>query len=341
MALMSLFETISADTKSLLQGSGALDKMRPRLEPMRPLMVIVETINVCNSACVFCPYTIQTRPKGVMKQALFEQTVSQYIDIGGGILSLTPMVGDVLLDRKLRVRLEFLRSVEKYIEPSVTTNLFALRRWSDDVVVEMLRTFKRMHVSCYGITHEECCEITKTDFFEEFCSQMRRLLGIAEEIGLLERVALGFRVIYDYSAEQLADFQIREFGRILHMGAATPHYCNWGNTMRGSLPGHARYVQDRENTTTCALLAIGLMVFWDGRVSACICCDYNGSHELSLGNVVADHLQDLYNNTLSQQLWLKHQHGRLPAICKNCTFHVPLEKLSRREVNNLLEIVGG
>jgi hypothetical protein len=339
---MNLFATISPDTSNLLKESGALSKMRPEGQGrMRPLMLIIETINVCNSECVFCPYTIQTRPKGVMKQPLFEQTVRQYIDIGGGPLSLTPMVGDILLDRQLRARLEFLRTVKHYVEPSVVTNLFALHRWNDEAVIEMLQTFKRIYVSCYGITPEECREITKTEYFEEFCRQMRRLLAIAEETGFLERIALGFRVIYDYSAEQLEAFQVREFKRILHVGTALADYCNWGNSMRGSLPGHARYVQDRENTTICALLAIGLMVFWDGRVSACICCDYNASGELSLGSVATDHLQNLYNNTISQQLWVKHQEGRLPRICKNCTFHIPLGKLGRRQVDNILEIVGG
>jgi len=339
---MNLLEVLSPDTRNLLQRTGALDKMMPRHQgPMRPLMLIVETINVCNSECVFCPYSIQTRPKGVMKQPLFEQTVRQYIDIGGGFLSLTPIVGDILLDRNLQARVKFLQSVRNYIEPSVTTNLFALHRWSDEVIVEMLRTFKRIHVSCYGITQEECREITKTNYFGEFCQQLRRLLRIAEETGFLERIALGFRIIYHHSVEQVEEFQMREFGRVLSVGSAVMEYCNWGNSMRGSLPGHARYVQDRENTTTCALLAMALMVFWDGRVSACACCDYNASDELFLGNVSIDHLQDVYNNAVSQQLWVKHQQGNLPPICKNCTFHIPLERLSRRELNNIWDIIGG
>ena len=339
---MSLFEAISPGAINLLKESGALGRMRPGDQGLaRPLMLSIETINVCNSECVFCPYTIQTRAKGLMKQSLFEQTVGQYIEMGGGPLSITPVVGDILLDRRLSERIEFLQSVTEYVQPSVTTNLFALHRWSDEVIVNMLHTFRRVHVSCYGITEEECREITKTDYFGEFCRQMRRLHQIARKTGFLERITVGFRLLYNYSADHLGEFQMREFNNVFPLSSATALYCNWGNSMRGSLPGEARYVQDRENRGLCAMLTLGLLVFWDGRVSACNCCDYNASVELSLGNVATDHLENLYNGAINQQLWVRHQEGKLPEICKNCTFHIPLETFSCREEESLLNIVGG
>jgi hypothetical protein len=67
--------------------------------PGRPLMLICETTNICNNHCIICAYDHQTRKKQRMQQDVFRRTLEQYVEIGGGPLSLTPMVGDVFLDR--------------------------------------------------------------------------------------------------------------------------------------------------------------------------------------------------------------------------------------------------
>src|SRR5437899_1566273 len=91
----SLEEAINTPLRNILETSGAHDLMRVAdTNRLRPLMLIVETINVCNSACVFCPYTIQTRPKGLMTEKIFGEVLRQYAAMGGRALSLTPMVGD-------------------------------------------------------------------------------------------------------------------------------------------------------------------------------------------------------------------------------------------------------
>jgi radical SAM protein with 4Fe4S-binding SPASM domain len=339
---MDLFQAVLPGTGDWLTKSGALNKMKlVGSRRMRPMMLTVETINVCNSECVFCPYSIQTRTKGVMKQELFERVVQEYAQMGGGLLCVTPVVGDILLDRKLRERLRFLNTVRETVEPTITTNLFALGRWDDEAVLQILTTLKKVHVSCYGITSEESQQITSTEYFDEFCAQMRRLLRIADANGLSDKLWLGFRLLFSRSEQELAEFQIANFNRVLPLSSNTTEYFNWGNSMRGTLPGEAYYTKSRENSTMCAMLALGLLVFWDGRVSACLCCDYDASEQLALGRISDDSLVDLYNSAANQQLWLRHQQGLLPPACKNCTFHLPLERVGAHQVDNLLEIMGG
>jgi hypothetical protein len=125
----------------------------------------------------------------------------------------------------------------------------------------MLMTLKKVHVSCYGITKEENREITKTDYFDEFCRQMRRLLRIAEGSGLLEKIWIGFRLIYNHSSDEIADFQLQQFNRVLDLSSCTTEYFNWGNSMRGRLPGDARYTEARENTAMCAIAGFGITCF--------------------------------------------------------------------------------
>jgi radical SAM protein with 4Fe4S-binding SPASM domain len=324
----SLTEALNPALYEKLVQADALSRMQLAKDSrLRPLMIIIETINVCNSECVFCPYTIQTRPKGVMSEALFSQVVHEYVELGGGAISLTPMVGDVLLDRKLPSRMETLRLHAGKLIPSITTNLYALEHWSDERVIEMLTTFFRIHISCYGLTEEENQEITRKNYHATFCQQMVRLLRLKREHGAPAEVALGFRTLYDYTQQQTADFQRQVLGEVLSPAGATAVYANWGDTMRGALPGHARWVAERENHTACLLLAIALQIYHDGRVSACACCDYNASPELTLGSIKENSLPDLFNGLKNQQIWTAHQNNQLPKICQRCTFHMPLDSL--------------
>ena len=67
----------------------------------RPLMLICETVNICNNDCIICPYSSQSRKKELMNLDLFRNILDQYAEIGGGYISLTPMVGEVFLDSLL------------------------------------------------------------------------------------------------------------------------------------------------------------------------------------------------------------------------------------------------
>lgn len=341
VSLSRIFDPAMAQHLSV---SGAVAKMSaPNGSSLRPLMLIVETINVCNSECVFCPYTIQTRPKGVMNEGLFARIVGEYIEMGGGAISLTPMVGDMLLDRKLPSRMRELRCHAGRLSSSITTNLYALEYWSDEQVIEMLGTFERFHVSCYGITPEENHAITKKNYHDTFCAQMKRLLRLKRAHNTRAQVALGFRTLYNYMPDQLSDFQQQAFGEVLSVSGATATYSNWGNAMRGTLPGHARWVAEQENHTACVLLAIALQVYHDGRVSACACCDYDASPELTLGSLQEDTLLGLFNSQKNQLIWNAHQNGNLPKICRNCSFHSPLAALHPQHLalTNILQFIGG
>jgi radical SAM protein with 4Fe4S-binding SPASM domain len=342
--MSSLVHSLDGTLRETLQTSGALALMSLGGDSrLRPFMLIVETVNICNAECVFCAYTLQTRPKGFMTDALFERTLQQYLEMGGGKISLTPMVGDVLLDRKLPQRMQALRVYASRLAPSVTTNLYALKHWSDDVVAEMLNTFQRVHISCYGITEEENYAITKRRHHATFCHEMQRLLRIKRESQTAAEIVIGFRTIYEYGPEQIAEFQVNSFGEVLASTGVTSTYCNWGNAMRGHLPGDARWAPDRENHTPCVLLAIALQVYHDGRVSACACCDFDASAELTLGNVSDSTLVELFNGEKSAQIWRAHQLGDMPNICRNCTFHSPMLNLTPAHpvLSNIMDVVGG
>lgn len=340
----TLGTVFNPDTINILAGSGALGRMRNKDGRLRPLSLFCETVNICNAECVMCPYSCQTRSKGTMSDELFKEVIRQYVEIGGGYLSLTPMVGDILLDKRLPQRLKLLQEVGGTIIPSVTSNLFALGAWDDDTVVQMLQTFRMLHVSCYGISPEEHRTITRRDYYDTFREQIRRLLRLKKESGATADISIGFRLLYEHSQEQILEFQIRELGQIIPTTGACSAYCNWGNTMKGPLPGQAHFIPANHNMSTCLFLTMAMMIYWNGAVSACACCDFDGTPDLFLGALGKNNtITDLFNSDKNRQLWRLHQEGALPGYCEHCSFHGPLHTLNAEHplLANIYAFIGG
>ena len=74
----------------------------------KPLRLQVETCNICCLKCIICPSSILTVKREVMDEQLFEKIISDYCDIGGGEVSLTPAIGEVFLDNQLLKRIHYL-----------------------------------------------------------------------------------------------------------------------------------------------------------------------------------------------------------------------------------------
>ncbi len=326
--LGSLTGVVSRETQAMLARSGALRAMQTPAGRLRPLGLICETVNICNSDCVFCPYGIQTRKFGTMDPELFTEVCRQYVAMGGGRMSLTPVVGDVLLDKELAGRIEMLRRYGHAIQPSVTTNLYALDRHSDEVISELLETMIRMNVSVYGITQEENEAIIRRKHFKKLPEQAKRLAELWERSSRRCSMWVSFRNLYEYPFETLREYVAENFGHgEWFTGGATARYFNWGGAMSGSLPGDAQFLPASENQHTCTMLPFAMQVYWDGRVSACCCCDYDAGKDLALGDVRQQTLTEIYNSEANRQLWADQESGKMQGICRNCTFHIPLTRL--------------
>ena len=96
-----------------------------------PLFLEVETTNFCNASCIFCSYPDMKRKKGVMSLQMFQKVVDDYVQMGGGPVSLTPLEGEPLLDPILLERLEILKKYPEMQQVVVTTNGIALDKYSD------------------------------------------------------------------------------------------------------------------------------------------------------------------------------------------------------------------
>ena len=296
----------------------------------RPLTLMIETINICNNDCVICPYSAQTRKRGTMSPPLFEKVVRDYAAIGGGPVSLTPLVGEALLDKHLMERLKFLNDNSSISSVSVTTNAVMAHRFDDEYLRSILSLINRVKISVYGLDREEYATMTKKDEYELFRKNVVRILSMAKA----GSVVFGIRYLKDRS---VADIQAwcaeleRESGAKVEIASMTNTFANWSHFDTSKpLPLQGRWKSVPENTKQCGIPLLSVQILSDGRVSFCACANFDGAPDLMIGDLNNNSLSEILESEEVAALWNWERCG-VPEFCKTCSFHTPLSDLGRVE----------
>lgn len=294
----------------------------------RPLGLSIETVNICNNDCIICPYSSQTRRRQTMPTALFEKIIDDYEAIGGGPVTLTPMVGEVFLDKLLPERLRRLKRSRTITRISTITNATMVTRYSDAELAEIVADFDRLTVSIYGLDAEEFQVMTRKDRYDAFRQGLVQLLRVAGPA----KVGLGARHLkarteaeIDAWLQSIADDAGVDRAQLTFGG--TLQYANWSyfDTSK-ELPFDAEWSPIRENREQCALPLISMQVLSNGSVSFCGCADFDGKTELTIGHVNDRSLRDMLDDDRVRKLWNWQKCG-VPEFCKSCSFHMPISAL--------------
>jgi sulfatase maturation enzyme AslB (radical SAM superfamily) len=310
------------------------ERFRPHLSypnGFRPIALFVETVNLCNNSCIICAYDQQTRPKGTMSMALFDRVLSDYSEMGGGHLSLTPVVGDALLDRHLVERVRRCEDFPAIRSLSFTTNAAIADLFDDGELEYILSRLRRICISVYGLDESEYRKMTRRDTYQRLLRGIDRILRLARN-----EVVFGFRLLVRREMAQVHEW-MAQFASYRHSQATvtvTPpvySYSNWGVfDIQSALPDDARWIEIPAQKDQCLIPLLGCQVYWDGRVSFCPCDDYDQAESLSLGSLEEASLGALCSGEKARRLWNWRAHG-VPDFCRSCSFYRPLADLSSSE----------
>jgi len=123
---------------------------------------------------------------------VFEKTIRDYAELGGGYLSLTPLVGDFFLDRDLIKRLHLLESIPEITSLGVTTNATMAHRFNDKELAYVIGRFDRLSISIYGVDREEYEKMTQRTTYPQMINGIRRVV-----LASRNPVMLQFRLLKD------------------------------------------------------------------------------------------------------------------------------------------------
>jgi MoaA/NifB/PqqE/SkfB family radical SAM enzyme len=300
---------------------------------IRPLYLRIETVNLCNNDCIICAYGDQTRAKTHMTAAIFEKSVADYGDMGGGYVSLTPLVGDVLLDRHLRDRIDTLRRCDFVSGIGFTTNGAMAHRFSGKDLDAIIGPLQRLSISIYGLDEGEYEAMARKKTYRRMIDGVRRIVAASSV-----PVSLEFRLLKE-RPEGFIETWLRDEvglrpgdGRTV-VNSVVMNYANWGKFDEANrpLPNEAKWfaMQKATERPQCLIPLFAFIVFSGGNVSFCPCDNYDDIDEFRLGNVMADSLSNLYNSEKAKALWDWSRSG-VPEFCQSCSFHIPLSVLADR-----------
>jgi MoaA/NifB/PqqE/SkfB family radical SAM enzyme len=297
--------------------SGQVARLRETAR-QSPFILQIEGTNVCNAVCVFCANTHMQRPKGVMSLPLFEKIVKDYAGMGGGPVSLTPIIGEALLDPHLLERLRILRSNAAINQISLTTNALALDKYTDEEVCSLLETLYTIQVSIGGldaVTYERMYGI---DRFTHVERAMERLLSLNATVAQPAHITFAFRT-NDWQFESRFRNTLDGYRQ---RGAFISHIWTYAN--------YAGLVKDDENLNlvvmksgqnkrnACIYASVAMSICWDGTITACGCADFEGTR-LTIGNAVTESLADVWAGKKRTGLLDSFAEGKIPPMCRECS----------------------
>jgi hypothetical protein len=175
-----------------------------------------------------------------MSMDIFEKTIGDYADMGGGYVSLTPLVGDVLLDRLLPKRIALLVKAPSVSGVGFTTNVAMAHRFDDKELAAIISPLQRVSISVYGLDQTEYQRKSHRRMVEG----IRRIVDVASTT-----VSLEFRLLQKRSREYVESWVDNEVGVKLGSKASVnsiiTDYANWGifDEITMHLPQDAKWIQ--------------------------------------------------------------------------------------------------
>lgn len=268
------------------------------------LQLQLETTNICNAACVFCPYPQMQRPKGTMPLDLSDKILTDAADIPLiSVITFTGL-GEPLLDRFLERRLMFAKKLNPRWQTNVFTNGSGLSRRKADSLAEA--GLDILYVSLNATNAQKRYDIMKLMDYDRVVDQIR----YAMSLGAYRVIVKG---ILSKDLMELGDSD--EFMR--QWGGPTSEGGSGFLHLEGNWAGDV-WTARTPQRTPCSRALGQIMVLWDGRVSLC-CFDAEGKE--ILGDLNSQTLREVYNGPKAVGIREAHNEGRRAEIpiCAGCT----------------------
>lgn len=320
----SPLDTLAEICRRLLPGRDVSPQVSRLQEVARqtPLILQIETTNVCNAGCVFCAYPKMLRGKGIMSMPLFERIVQEYAAMGGGPVSLTPVVGDALLDPHLLKRLRILEACPEIPQVSLTTNGIALDRYTDEDVCRLLEAIDCLQVSIGGLdaaTYETMYGVNR---FPQVQRGLERLLALKDFVSDPAHITLAFRT-NDWKFEWRFRRQLDDFRR---RGVFVSHiwtYSNYSGLVKSDEKLNLTVVdRSAKMSQACIYAGVHMAICRDGRITACGCADFEGD-ALRIGQAGQNSLAEVWAGKRRIDILDSFRKGNPAEICRKCSAYLP------------------
>ena len=286
----------------------------------RPQHIKIEVTNICNANCTFCAYQFMERKKDIMPMDLCARVIQDYVEMGGGALTLSSVVGDCLIDPHLLDKMVMVRSCPQIGMVNIFTNLIALDKWDDPSVIRLLELIDLWSISI-GPNRETYKELFQVDQFERVISSLERLFRLRASVARKPVMRLLGRAVVE---PFVVDERIGRFDpAMLRRESWLLAYSDWGGTIPAQ-PRNTPVIRsspEQDKTKVCTLPLMTTVVFCDGKVGLCGCADYDAA--LTIGDLKDEKLRAIVAGRRRRLLLESFPNQTLNRYCRQCTFYQP------------------
>ena len=266
--------------------------------PILPEIVQIESTNMCNAKCVFCPRDEMHRVQGVMSFDLFRKVVDECAELGITHVRMHNY-GEAFMDRRLVEKIAYakqkgIREVGMISNGSLITESVARE------MIEAGLDAINISVDAGG---REVFESTRLGLnYDKVIANIERIVRLRAELGRRRpKLILSF-VRQNNSADEQAF--IEHWKNIADKIHVTDLH-NWAGTLNA----------ESDVNYPCYRPWLTFTVLWDGRVSLC-CADFDGRHVL--GDLNTSTIQDIWNGAPYLEARRLHLESGGPDICRAC-----------------------
>ena len=286
---------LSANAKTVRRVMLAAGRERA---PTLPDIVQIESTNLCNAKCVFCPRDEMHRRQGVMDFDLFRKIVDECAELGITHVRVHNY-GEPFLDKQLVEKVRYAKS-RGIAEVGMISNGSLITEELARGMIEAGLDAINISVDAAG---KDVFERTRLNLdYDTVIGNVRTVVRLRDEYGRRRpRLILSF-VRQDNSADEQAF--IHEWSQVADKIHITDLH-NWAGTLHGR--SDVRY--------PCYRMWLTFTVLWDGRVSLC-CADYDGRNVL--GDLRTSSIAEVWNNQAYRAVRRQHLESGGPEICRSC-----------------------
>jgi MoaA/NifB/PqqE/SkfB family radical SAM enzyme len=266
--------------------------------PHLPEIVQIESTNICNAKCVFCPRDEMGRKQGVMDMALFRKIVDECAALGIGHVRMHNY-GEPFVDRALVEKVRYAK--QKGIpQVGMISNGSLITEQAARGMIEAGLDAINISVDASG---REVFERTRIGLkYDKVIANIERLVRLKQESGRL-RPKLILSFVRQNNSEDEQAF-IEHWRRIADKIHITDLH-NWAGTLN----------HESDVNYPCYRPWLTFTVLWDGRVALC-CADFDGRNVL--GDLRTASIADIWNCEAYRAVRREHLESGGPAICRSC-----------------------
>ena len=299
--------------------------------------IYIETTNICNLQCRFCAYRKSSKKKVIMSNEKFYEIINNATNSGYDTFGLTPIVGEVFVDKNFLEKLNFLENHKKVKNYHFFTNFTLANKKIIDYLID-LKKLKELFISIYGHDTESFQRFTggNEKIYTELVENLKYLLEKLKTRHLNYELGFGLRTYRSFKSLDICNTELCQILRDILKKNKRSHliinktYYNWGGSVTQEdvkdldiiINEPTKYYKNG----VCSLILYKNQILADGGINACACRDAEAT--LKIGDLNNQSFEQIYsiNNKDYINIIENQQKGNFSPICKSCDFYRSIYK---------------